>query len=878
MVAGHRYGRAVGVPVGSPNIVATMQPQSNPGVGQPTTVGKYRLLAPIGHGGMADVYLALARGPAGFNKLLVVKQLRQAFVHDPEFLAMFMDEARLAARLNHPNVVQTYEVGHDGDIYFIAMEFLDGQPLHRVLQRFNRRGGLPMAVHLRILAEMLGGLDHAHELKDFDGTPLHVVHRDVTPQNVFVTYDGQVKLVDFGIAKAMDSVAETRVGMFKGKLAYMSPEQARGERVDRRSDVFSAGIMLWEALAGQRMWKGLGEVEVARKLADGAIPDLTEVRDDLPDELIDIVATATSTDREERYETASEFAHELERYLAGVEDRSDNRFVGKTVSGAFEEERDRMRQTIDTQVRPLLDGQDAIADTYAEISKLHSRGASEVSEVEQYRAGPDEITARYDAERRNRGWMLVGGAVLALGVAGGLGYYAIGGQTGPDEATAATRDDESDGGKPQGAKAAAPLADPSDPCSSPQKPLVELTGDIEDSATLTCDKDYLLTHQAFIKPGTTLKIEAGTTIRGDVETKGTMVVQPGGRIEAVGTADKPIVFTSEAEPGARKPGDWGGLIILGQAPINMRDAAGNFIQGEVEGITHSGSYGGSIPEDDSGRLSYVRIEYSGTKIAPNNEINGLTLAGVGRKTVIDHVMVRNTADDCFEFFGGTVDAKYLVCQNPGDDGFDYDYGYTGRLQFLLMRDDPENPDKSNGFEGDNDPAGSANAPISSPQVFNATLCGSNRKSLAVNYGMLVRKGATLNLANAIVTGFDAGVDLRDAGSELAVRSTVFFGNVSQNIAYPESPAVKSDTGKDDDNGYDEIATINASLAKNSADDPKLPDCFDVDAPKYKPETAVTANAAAPPSDGFFEASAVYVGAFRDQNDTWDSGAWVAWKD
>src|SRR5262249_53875604 len=155
-------------------------------------------------------------------------------------------------------------------------------------------------------------------------------------------------------------------------------------------------------------------------------------------------------------------------------------------------------------------------------------------------------------------------------------------------------------------------------------------------------------------------------------------------------------------PGQAHAGDWGGLLLLGQAPTNLRDQGGAPARGKVEGIAAGVSYGGLRPEDDSGVLSYVRIEYSGVEIAPGNEINGPPLAGVGRGPQIDHVQVRHTADDCFEFFGGTVNARYLICQHPGDDGFDWDLGYQGKLQFLLLKEDPVQDNDSNGFEGDND--------------------------------------------------------------------------------------------------------------------------------------------------------------------------------
>src|SRR5262245_17105669 len=222
----------------------------------PGMASRYHPIAELGQGGMADVLLAMMQGAAGFRKLVVLKRLRPNLADDAELLAMFSDEARLAARLNHPNVVQTYEVGYDAGRHFIAMEWLDGQPLHRLLKAAWAYDALPLDVHLFILCEALRGLHYAHELQDFDGTRLEVVHRDVSPQNVFLTYEGQVKLVDFGVAKAHARSTDTQVGVVKGKVAYMAPEQALGCPVDRRADVFSVGVMLWEAVARRRLWRG----------------------------------------------------------------------------------------------------------------------------------------------------------------------------------------------------------------------------------------------------------------------------------------------------------------------------------------------------------------------------------------------------------------------------------------------------------------------------------------------------------------------------------------------------------------------------------------------------------------------------------------------
>ncbi|MFT3766085.1 MAG: protein kinase [Minicystis sp.] len=323
----------------------------SPNSEDPASLRSYRLIAEIGRGGMANVYLAVARGPAGFNKLVVIKKTRKDLVTEGDSVAMFLDEARLAARMNHPNVVQTYEIGQDGERYFIAMEYLDGQPYSRVLSRLRAR--MPVALHLRVIADMLTGLHHAHELRDFDGTPLNVVHRDATPQNVFVTYDGSIKVVDFGIAKALDASAQTRTGVVKGKVAYMAPEQVRGDKLDRRADIFAAGVMLFEAIAGRRMWDELPDVTVVHELMYDRIPAITAAVADVPPVLARICQRALAPRREDRYPTALEMHRDLESYLSQAGQRASARDVGEFIAPAFEAERQRVRAVIESQLSDI---------------------------------------------------------------------------------------------------------------------------------------------------------------------------------------------------------------------------------------------------------------------------------------------------------------------------------------------------------------------------------------------------------------------------------------------------------------------------------------------------------------------------------------------
>ena len=314
-----------------------------------TRVGKYRLIGELGEGGMARVYLALVTGMANFNKLVVVKQIRPHLAEDPDFVTMFLDEARLAARLNHPNVVQTNEVGAEDGVYYIAMEYLEGQTFRRVLSRLGDK--LTLTMKLRVIEEVLAGLDHAHELRDYDGTPLEVVHRDVSPHNVFVTYNGQVKVVDFGIAKAIDSSAETRTGMLKGKIGYMAPEQARGDKVDRRADIFALGVMLWEIVTGQRLFKGDSEITVLHKLITHQIPRPSTVAPDVDPGLEAIILRAVAAEPAERYATAAEMSAALEAWLRDAGDHTSLREVGRILAEGFAAERQRIQVLVEAQIR-----------------------------------------------------------------------------------------------------------------------------------------------------------------------------------------------------------------------------------------------------------------------------------------------------------------------------------------------------------------------------------------------------------------------------------------------------------------------------------------------------------------------------------------------
>jgi serine/threonine-protein kinase len=295
---------------------------------------RYRPVATIGRGGMAEAVLALLDA-GGVSKVVVLKRIWPDLGTDPDFVTMFHDEARLAIRLNHPNVVQTLEVVQDAEQLAIAMEYLHGQPLSAVLNHhLTGSHQLSLALRLRIFIDILAGLHYAHELTDYGGNPLGVVHRDVNPHNVFVTYDGQVKLMDFGVAKTVAAAYQTRPGAIKGKLAYLAPEYLRSDAVDRRADIFATGVMLWELLAGRRLWNGMREAQIVHHLASG-VPMPALPPDAIRPPVLDVIcARALAMNPGDRYQTAAELEHDLQNAMAGAAD-SHARTLGRVISHAF---------------------------------------------------------------------------------------------------------------------------------------------------------------------------------------------------------------------------------------------------------------------------------------------------------------------------------------------------------------------------------------------------------------------------------------------------------------------------------------------------------------------------------------------------------------
>jgi len=312
-------------------------------------LGRYRLLLELGQGGMARVYVAFSSGLGGFNKLVVLKVMRDELRENESSLDMFLAEARLAARMNHQNIVQTLEVGEDGGRYFICMEYLEGQTLGRLMKK-TMDSPLPLAARLELICQVLEALIYMHGFTDPDGTPLSLVHRDISPNNIFVTFDGTAKVLDFGVAKATGVSHATEAGMFKGKLGYAAPEQILGNS-EQRSDVFAVGVLLWELLAYKRLSQDRTQQEIVQARMAGVDPELMKKALGVPVELLQLCMRAAAKRVEDRFASALEMRDALRAYI-----RANNlEFSAEQMRGVlddlYSDERLEIRRLVDQRMK-----------------------------------------------------------------------------------------------------------------------------------------------------------------------------------------------------------------------------------------------------------------------------------------------------------------------------------------------------------------------------------------------------------------------------------------------------------------------------------------------------------------------------------------------
>lgn len=361
-------------------------------------LGQYVLGPRLGAGGTASVYLARKASDQGDERLVGLKIIHDHLLEEGDFVRMFIDEANLVRRMSHPNVVEVFEFGQEGESLYLAMEYLHGQPLSRLFERLvEQQQRMPFDLVMWIGARVADGLSHAHRLTDENGKPLDVIHRDVSPQNVFVTYDGQVKLIDFGIAKAAGRLAKTTLGRIKGKFSYMAPEQVLGNDFDQRADLFALGATLYELTVGVRLFAGDDQTDTLQKLLFEKIPDPAEQAPDVPPELSAIIRHALAAEPQDRYESADRIARDLDTLLATRGMTNGQPALARLMTTSFAQEmRDRTKSIQQLRGVRLPGEPDARESSVRLAEDLGTPDALSVQPVEL-------------ATRRRTSWWIAGG-------------------------------------------------------------------------------------------------------------------------------------------------------------------------------------------------------------------------------------------------------------------------------------------------------------------------------------------------------------------------------------------------------------------------------------------------------------------------------------
>ena len=471
--------------------------------------GKYELLRKIATGGMAEIYLARTRGQAGFEKLVVVKRILPSVSNDPSFVRMFLDEARLAATLRHPNIADVYEVGEDDGAPFFAMEFIHGQDVRGI--KFAARGKkehVPLAVSLAIVHGIASALDYAHDVTGPDGKPLNLVHRDVSASNLLISYEGAIKLIDFGIARAQGVTQQTQVGTLKGKIPYMSPEQCRGMRLDRRSDLFSLGVCFYELTVGQRPFIGENDFVIMDKIVHHGAQAPSEIVKNYPPELERMVMKLLQRKPEDRYQTAEEFLHELDPYIAqhrlymsaksmskymraefadkleGLEDDNPDAVTRHILSGITGDSRNsQVLFTPPSSFPAVLPASQEMAAVGVQISEQFSRPS--ISEV-------IDAPAVYPELRPKRGGrvlvVLLGLAALGTGAYFGLEFVKSQQADEPAPAAAAPRTPQQPAAAPT-----PPPVEPKQEAATPRPPTVEVKEEVKEEVQQPAHEEVVTT-------------------------------------------------------------------------------------------------------------------------------------------------------------------------------------------------------------------------------------------------------------------------------------------------------------------------------------------------------------------------------------------------
>jgi serine/threonine-protein kinase len=399
--------------------------------------GRYYLLDRIATGGMAEVYRAVTQGVEGFRRTFVVKRILSEKASSPAFIRMFCDEARISALLHHPNIVQVYDFGHVQGSYFLAMEYLPGKDLSSLMRVLRAaKASVPPALATFVAREAAVGLHYAHILRGANGRGLGIVHRDVTPSNIMLLFAGGVKLLDFGIAKAATATDKEGEGV-KGKFGYLAPEQARGEDVDGRADVYALGVTLWEMLVGRRLFAGKDDLETLRNVLQKPVPPPSSLRPGIPAELDRVVLRALERDREQRYATAEELARDCDAVLSAL--RADSQTLRAFLNDLFAEESSSLSLEVpelpeelfaDTPVAAPSDSavprnEESLRIEVIDASSPHGRTRTPAPPFGVI-AGEDAELAAFARRAKGRRRAIAGAVVLAAGVLIALGVARAG--------------------------------------------------------------------------------------------------------------------------------------------------------------------------------------------------------------------------------------------------------------------------------------------------------------------------------------------------------------------------------------------------------------------------------------------------------------------
>ena len=402
----------------------------NEAVTSPRVIGRYALYGKIASGGMATVHFGRLAGPAGFSRTVAIKRMHAHFAEDPEFVSMFLDEARLAGRVTHPNVVQTLDVVSIGGELFLVMEYVQGETLARLVHVASQRGQLvPISIAAALVSGVLRGLHAAHEAHDEHGNPLEIVHRDVSPQNVLVGVDGVPRLLDFGVAKAVGRLQTTRAGQIKGKLAYMAPEQARHGTISRRSDVYSASVVLWEILAGRRLFAGEDDAMTLHAVLQGVVLPPSHFVRDVPRELDAVVLRGLAADPGARFATAKDMAEAIEAIVPMAIAPTVGAWVEATATEAIANQVARIAE-IESAPHALPT---SVSSTRAAVSPDASEAPTVLSQPSALSVVASTRPPHPDARRLPFAGVALGSAALAIAV-GVVAALLVARQTAPTAA------------------------------------------------------------------------------------------------------------------------------------------------------------------------------------------------------------------------------------------------------------------------------------------------------------------------------------------------------------------------------------------------------------------------------------------------------------